>query len=117
MIGRFLAFVAIIAVTPTVAAANTVQCSFTTKVQCDPIGPCKVLKPGVKLTIDLTAKRYSRCDKAGCDTYDAVVTSSGLYTLIEVPGHAMFAKIGPKGQSTEVVSLMNSVLVSQGICR
>jgi hypothetical protein len=117
MIGRLLAIAAIAVFIPDNAVANTVQCNFASKVQCDPIGPCRVLKPAVRLTIDLAAKRYSRCDRAGCDTFNAVVTPSGAYTLIEVPGHAMFAKIGPKGKSTEVVSLMNSILVSQGTCR
>jgi hypothetical protein len=75
------------------------------------------LKPAVRLSIDLTAHRYSRCDSAGCDGYDAKVTQSGAFTIVEVPGRAMFAKIGPEGKATEVVSLMNSVLVSQGACR
>jgi hypothetical protein len=73
--------------------------------------------PTIKPSVDLDTKQYSRCDRAGCDTFDVQISRSGAFTIIEAPGRAMFMKIGPEGKSTEVVSVMNSVLVSNGVCR
>ena len=101
---------------PIAAVGQTLQCTITDKVQCDPGGQCKSLMPTVQPSVDLDAKRYSRCDRGGCDTFDVQITRSGAFTIIEAPGRSMFLKIGPGGKSTEVVSLMNSVLVSNGIC-
>ena len=117
MINGLNMIIAMIAVLPSGAPSATVQCQFSEKVQCDRGTPCKALKPSVSVKINFAAKQYSRCDKAGCDNYNAVISQSGAYKIIEIPGRAMFAKIGPNGISTEVVSIMNSVLVSQGVCK
>lgn len=59
---------------------------------------------------------YSRCDRHGCDRHEANTYQSGAFLNIELPGRATFAKVGPNGEWTEVVSLGNDVIVAQGKC-
>lgn len=60
---------------------------------------------------------YRRCDRAGCDDYAPVVTRSGEFLNIELPGRASFAKIGPDGSFSEVVTLGTQVMITYGQCR
>jgi len=100
-----------------VAQAEPLTCHWANKQQCDPNSACRPSVNKVWATVDATAKRYQRCDSKGCDSYDAEVSASGVYTTFDLPGRGVFMKIGPEGAATEVVSLGNSVLVSQGTCR
>jgi hypothetical protein len=59
---------------------------------------------------------YSRCDQQGCERYDANTYKSGVFLIVELPGRATFAKVGPEGAWTEVVSIGNDVIVAQGHC-
>ena len=99
------------------AFAQDLKCEWLQKEQCQPGQRCGPAALGMWATIDLTSQRYQRCDQKGCDAYKAVVSRSGAFTIVELPGRATFLKIGPEGRSTEVTSIMNTVLVSQGICR
>lgn len=102
---------------PTVAYARTSECRWTEKHSCSPGKGCQPSTLGVWATIDLQAKRYQRCDRNGCDTHDAIVTvGPGAFTFVDLPGRGMMLKLGPGGAATEVVSLGNTVLVSQGRC-
>lgn len=60
--------------------------------------------------------RYSRCDRHGCDAYEADTYNSGDFLLIELPGRTTFAKVGPDGSWTEVVSLGHEVILARGQC-
>lgn len=101
---------------PSVAAPMT--CRWTTKQQCDPDAACKPALNKVWAVADASRRRYSRCDRNGCDGYDATVTvGPGAFTTFDLIGRGVFMKIGPAGRATEVVSLGNSVLISQGTCR
>ena len=110
---------AIIAFTlSTSATAKPLLCKWTEKQQCDPGRGCKAISPGtVIVKLDPQTREYSRCDTKGCDTYQANINSSGLFNVYELPGRGVFAKVALDGRATEVVSLMNSILVSQGKCR
>lgn len=102
----------------TAAPAKLLQCKWNEKHQCDPGKGCKPISPGtIIVTIDPQTREYKRCDKKGCDTYQANVNNGGIYKTYDLPGRGVFAKVAVDGQATEVVSLMNSVLISQGWCR
>lgn len=104
-------------ISPAVAeSAEPLRCTWTEKVQCDPGSGCSAQPIKTWATIDLDGRRYQRCDRLGCDTYDASVTRSGVYRVIDLPGRGVFTKLADDGRGTEVVSLGNSVLVSQGHC-
>jgi hypothetical protein len=98
-------------------SAEPLACRWATKQQCDPTAPCRPAANNVWATADVGAKRYQRCDRQGCDTYDAAVSTAGAYTTFDLVGRGVFMKVGANGAATEVVSLGNSVLVSQGRCR
>ena len=109
---------AVLIVSSAPAYAKALQCRWTEKQQCDPGRGCKAIPPGtISVKLDPQTREYSRCDSKGCDTYQANVNSSGLFKVYELPGRGVFAKVALDGQATEVVSLMNSILVSQGRCR
>jgi hypothetical protein len=101
---------------PAIAAPLT--CQWTEKHECSPGSGCKTIKVTTFAKVDLALGKYSRCDRNGCDTYDANVSGTPkTYRNVDVTGRGVFLKFGPDGKSTEVVSLMNTVLISQGICR
>jgi hypothetical protein len=105
--------------TATQSTAAPKKCEWSEKQQCAPGTGCKAMPITTYATIDLTAKRYSRCDRKGCDTYDANVSGGGAKTFfnVDVTARGMLMKISPEGRSTEVITLGNVVLISQGICR
>jgi hypothetical protein len=97
--------------------AQQLRCEWSQKQQCDAGKACVASAPSVWATIDLGARRYQRCDRNGCDTYDVVVTKgAGVYTVIDLPGRGMLAKMHDDGTAIEVVTLGTSVLVSHGRC-
>lgn len=113
-----LAVASVMFAIPAVAQSKPLMCKWTEKQQCDPKIGCRTIGITTYAKIDLAGRRYERCDKRGCDTYVANVSGGvGKFTNVDVTGSGMFLKIGPEGNSTEVVSLGNMVLISQGICR
>lgn len=114
---RFLACVVLLGL-PTIAPAKTLKCTWTEKQQCAPQQSCRPAPLGLWSKIDLKKRKYQRCDRNGCDTYDATVqVDRAAFTNIDLPGLGVFVKIGPDRRGTEVVSLGNVILVSQGRCR
>lgn len=104
--------------TSTEAWSAPMRCDFTEKYQCNPGSGCQPNVLGVWVVVDLDSKLYQRCDRNGCDTYDAVVSDrKGAFITIDLPARGVFMKIGQDSRATEVVSLGNSVIVSQGVCR
>jgi hypothetical protein len=99
------------------ASARPVRCAWTQKVQCDADASCKALRPVTWGVLDRAAKTYSRCDRAGCDTYPATLRQSGAYSIVDLPGRGAFAKVAQDGTATEVATLGASVIVSHGRCR
>ena len=112
-----LMLAASLATTASHAAAAPMRCDWASRQQCDPSGPCRPINNRAWSTIDLKAGRLQRCDPQGCDTYKALLTPSGLYTLAEVPGRGLLLKVSADGHATHVASIMNTVIVYQGRCR
>lgn len=65
---------------------------------------------------DTDRKSYGRCGVQSCDWYGVTETRSGVFTNIEIPGKAAFAKIGPEGVFVEVISQVTGVWISYGRC-
>lgn len=115
MLPKLIVIASALISTPLIAQPMT--CRWITKQQCDPGAACRPATNKVWATADIAAKRYQRCDTNGCDTYEAAVSTAGSYTTFDLVGRGLFMKIGPNNAATEVVSLGNSILVSQGTCR
>jgi hypothetical protein len=101
-----------------VSAAEFV-CNASEKQHCSPGRGCQkgVVTVYAKFAATGPGKaRYSRCDRTGCETYEADTYNSGVFVLIELPGRASFAKVGPDGAWTEVVSLGQEVILAHGRC-
>lgn len=99
------------------AGAQPRSCTLVQKEQCEPGSPCRSIASTVGLILDAQTGSYQRCNGKGCDTYKAVVSKSGIWTLMENPGHGFFAKISPNQEVVEVVSMNSVVLVGYGTCR
>jgi hypothetical protein len=116
---------AALALPASIARAQELKCEIAEKYVCG-TGGCKQAQASVWNMIDRTKKIYARCDRAGCDTYQANFFDSGAFMYIEVPGGRAIAKIatvnvplmGIKALSFhEVVSQLHTVLVSFGTCK
>ncbi len=62
------------------------------------------------------SKEYERCDAKGCDRYPAAFVTVGAFTNIELAGRGAFAKLGPEGFFSEVVTATMTI-VSYGKCK
>lgn len=101
---------------PSAVLATELRCEISSKYTCSREG-CSPNKLGVWNLIDLERGKFSRCDRNGCDQYDANVSQSGIYYNIEVPGHGVLAKMTLDGtEYIEVATLGTTVLVSFGSC-
>jgi hypothetical protein len=62
---------------------------------------------------------YYRCVGEGfldCDQHTPRVSDSGSYKLFELPGRPAFVKVGEDLSATEVVTIMDTVLIKRGKC-
>jgi hypothetical protein len=100
------------------ALAETFRCDIKEKHYCTAREVCKSINPTIYNRIDFSQETYSRCDKAGCDTYKASFSRSGIYIIIDVPGRGLFAKLSVDGSEfLEVATLLTKTYVSFGSCR
>ena len=102
------------------AQAEVLRCDIIQKYHCT-IGtgcePQPLERPPWN-EIDLSERTFARCDKKGCDRYDAVFSWSGAFVVIDLPGKGAVAKLSLlDGSFTEVVTLMNVVFTSFGSCQ
>ena len=88
-------------------AAETLTCKPSQKFYCSPEG-CKTAPAKVRAIIDTDKQTYSRCDRNGCDKYDATMSMGGIYLNISVPGKSLVAKV-------EISSLAYYETVSGGL--
>lgn len=99
------------------SAAETLTCTLSKKFYCSPEG-CKTVPAKVLVVIDTDKQTYSRCDRNGCDKYDATVTMGGIYLNVAVPGKSVTAKVEfPSLQYLEVASLGLGMYASYGRCK
>lgn len=107
----------LIALLPCIAGAAELRCGVASKSVCDPAG-CKAMQPTISNKIDVEKRSFSRCEGSKCDDYEAFMTRSGQFLLIEVPGRSLTAKVEMTSLSFhEVASLGHQVFVSFGTCR
>lgn len=101
--------------TPLAQRADRWICTPTTTRVCS-VQDCKTTRPTVRLELRPTSSQYSRCDERGCDDYDAQVSASGIYTIIEA-GRATFVKVVNDGSEyVEAASLGTSIVQNFGRC-
>jgi hypothetical protein len=118
--GRIMLAVALAAalVSPPVAAAAPLQCTFDHRLECDRRGcePGSVV--GVWDQIDQVRGSYARCSSRGCDVYVAGFMQSGAFTVINLPGINVMAKLSAAELDLVEVGILGmNVVISYGSCR
>lgn len=76
--------------------------------------------PGVvSVRLNLGDNTYARCDSNGCDSYPMTVSSSGIFTIISLPGNTgTFLKVFNDGsQYVEAASLHLVMHQNFGSCK
>ena len=97
--------------------AEPLICTPTQKFYCTANG-CREIPAQTWALVDAIKGMYARCDKNGCDRYDAAVSRSGVMTNIEVPARALFARFSGSGEAfVEVASQLTDIYVSHGSCK
>ena len=97
-------------------AAGTLTCIPSQKFLCSTDG-CKAVPAKVHVVIDTDKQTYSRCDKKGCDKYDATMSEGGIYLNVTVATKSVVTKVEiPSLRYFETLSLGLTVLTSFGKC-
>lgn len=100
------------------ATAETYRCDISEKHVCDQGSGCQSVPSTIWNTVDTTRRTFSRCDRNGCDTYAATFTTSGLFTVIDVTGRGLIAKMAVDGSLfVEITTLGTQAFVSFGQCQ
>ena len=100
------------------AWAAEYRCDLTNKYHCSQKQGCRSIPPKTWAQIDTDKRTYSRCNRLGCDLYDADFNTSGAFVTIEVNGRGLMAKMQLDGSSfVEVATLATDVYTSFGSCR
>ena len=92
-------------------------CRISYKQECDG-SSCRRVKATIWNLIDFDNRRYSRCDRKGCDRYKMVFRISGLFVNITTARpRGMLAKMTIDGSRfIEVATIGTAALVSYGRC-
>ncbi|MEK7115097.1 MAG: hypothetical protein AAB847_01945 [Patescibacteria group bacterium] len=100
----------------TVDAWQKLQCTPKTRLDCDGTS-CTKSQPVVYLILDRSNKTFSRCDTKGCDSYDAIFGSSGIYTNIQPrnPSGMMIKVLGNR-EYIEMATIGLSTVFQSGSC-
>ncbi len=100
----------------TVDAWQKLQCTPKTRLDCDGTN-CTQSQPVVYLILDRQNKTFSRCDTKGCDAYDAIFGSSGIYTNIQPrnPSGMMIKVLGNR-EYIEMATIGLSTVFQNGSC-
>ena len=107
------------------AYAQEFQCDITQKYICEVDG-CKPYAPTLRNRIDLKKGTYIRCDGDYCTNYEARITRSGVFIVIEVPGQSAMARIADNIAEAagfnpmsfhEVIVQFQTVFLSYGSCK
>ncbi len=100
----------------TVDAWKKLQCTPKTRLDCDGAS-CDKSQPVVYLILDRSNKTFSRCDTKGCDSYDAIFGSSGIYTNIQPrnPSGMMIKVLGDR-EYIEMATIGLSTVFQNGSC-
>ena len=100
----------------TVDAWQKLQCTPKTRLDCDGTN-CTQSQPVVYLILDRPNKTFSRCDTKGCDSYDAIFGSSGIYTNMQPrnPSGMMIKVLGNR-EYIEMATIGLSTVFQNGSC-
>ena len=98
-----------------VAIADTYRCEPEQGYVCGVEG-CSTAAPSVWAVVDMDSGVYMRCDKKGCDSYDGVLSNSGIYTNVLIAPGAIAKIENPSLEYVEVVSSGLGVNISYGQC-
>lgn len=100
----------------TVDAWQKLQCTPKTRLDCDGTN-CTQSQPVVYLILDRPNKTFSRCDTKGCDAYDAIFGSSGIYTNIQPrnPSGMMIKVLGNR-EYIEMATIGLNSIFQNGSC-
>jgi hypothetical protein len=116
--GRILAVAIAVALVSRPVTAAPLQCTFDHKLECDHRGCEPVAVAGIWNRIDQERGSYTRCSRRGCDVYVAGFRQSGAFTVIDLPGINVMAKLSAaEGNLVEVEILGMNVAISYGSCR
>lgn len=96
-------------------AIGLFRCEISKKHLCGP-GGCETAIAAVWNAIDLEQQTFARCDRNGCDTYQAAVSESGVFTNIAIVDRGLMARLSATGEFMEVASLGTTAYVSHGRC-
>jgi hypothetical protein len=100
------------------AYAQTVTCSISTKFICESDAGCMQVEPGVWSTIDYSDQTYSRCDRRGCDKYNARFHRRAGFVVIEIPGRGITGTFSvDTSVFLEVATTGTTAIVSFGTCQ
>jgi hypothetical protein len=115
MRGSLLLFAILLVTTPSPAAE--LKCEISQKYICETTG-CRTAPTNVWNLVNTTKKTYARCDRMGCDKYDALFSQSDVFVNIALPERGVIAKMAVDASSFhEVTTLAHSVYVSFGSCQ
>lgn len=100
----------------TVDAWQKLKCTPKTRLDCDRTN-CTQSQPVVYLILDRQNKTYSRCDTKGCDSYDAIFGSNGIYTNIQAssPTGGMIKVLGNR-EYIEMTTIGLDSIFQNGSC-
>lgn len=100
----------------TVDIWEKLQCTPKTRLDCGRTD-CIQSEPVVYLVLDRPNKTFSRCDKKGCDSYDSIFGSSGMYTNIQSRDpRGMMVKVLGNREYIEMVTIGLSTVFQNGNC-
>lgn len=110
----FLCFI----VTAYASNSLNVDCPIDKQYVCS-YDSCNPIKPSVTIKIRIADSHaeYSRCDKQGCDNYEAQVTRSGIFTYLSPIEKNATIKLDQDMSFVEINSLLLNVYVAYGKCR
>jgi hypothetical protein len=112
-ISRALIFFSLLLSTAECAASI---CRPTKSVVCVASVCTQIQKPD-ESWIEVNGSGVARCFSNGCDRYDAVRETSGVYQVLTIPKSGYILKIDDELNFTEVATLGLRVLIKTGICK
>jgi hypothetical protein len=98
------------------AQGSKLRCDFYKQFGCM-AQRCNDLGTQAWSKIDFDAKKYSICDKAGCEALDFVQWPDGIYVALAFPGRELMAKINLTDNSIiETSTFLSNSITSFGNC-
>lgn len=93
------------------------SCETFKKYSCNEKNGCNEIDGGlVSIRLDLNAEKYFRCDSKGCESSGAKIFSSGIYTYFDLGSGAVFKVLNDGSSFVDIATLMDTVLISYGVC-